>query len=459
MTDIRDRTLLDYLVDQYWLTRWRINSLSGVYVADAQAITDPLWVDSSENQGCVNVPILKANNVQGIAARAGRTWYAPAYYKDPLFDSTYQAAGDNELYRTSYHVTHTNVNDAGILAQTDLWYSVHKERDIVARWIDLEVDKGDPAWHKAEITWRQVEIVKSRDGVYPTIYSRTNLVNAWLAPYWSEEQMNLVTWALAQYLTDRTREHPGPPTLPLKVRADRVVFHQTADKIAGWIGAICSSALDRDRFLLAHTIEGMKIWIQNNWGGGVVIPPTDPNPTLPPFPIGGGTMPLQDVLLKSKMVLQAGVALTGVNQDTAITVPNLPPNVKGLKLWMIVKSDKPGAFVFFSPGLFGEERYHIGARAQVANLEIDEVGDLLLDGAKFYRQHDAKGGIVTYWLYMTGYKVDVPQQVVDLTPINDKLAQLDSYVKTLATKNELSAAVAGAVSKVKNAILQAANSL
>jgi hypothetical protein len=160
-----------------------------------------------------------------------------------------------------------------VVAQTNLWYSVHPTRDIVPRWIDLEVDRGDSTLQKATRTWEMVELVESRDGVSPTIYSRYLLVNQWLVPHWTVEMLNHVTWALAQYKFDRTVEHPGPPTLPIGVREDRVLYHQTADKIPGWPGSIGSSALDRDRWCVGD-VSQMKTYIINEW--------TEPEEPPPP---------------------------------------------------------------------------------------------------------------------------------------------------------------------------------
>src|SRR3990167_809290 len=221
----------------------------------------PLLVDVSANQGKMNVAIMAAGGVLGIVPRAGISWS----YKDPTFPDVWAQAGTVGIYRTSYHVIYT---DQPIAAQADSWYSVHPERDIMPRLIDLEVDRGDSAYQKAFNTWRMVELIDSRDGIPPTIYSRYLLVNQWLAPYWTVEQLNHVTWALAQYLNDRTVEHPGPPTLPNGVRADRVLYHQTADKIAGWPGSIESAALDRDRWCLGDEAQ-MHTYIQNNWSNGM----------------------------------------------------------------------------------------------------------------------------------------------------------------------------------------------
>jgi hypothetical protein len=399
-----------------WKAVWEAKQLSPSFEPFLVGVDRPLWTDVSANQGTMNLSIMAANDVQGVFARAGISWS----YKDPTFSNVWDQAGNNNMYRSSYHVLYT---DQSIINQISSWLMVHPKIDIIPRCIDLEVGRSDSFLNKANKTWEMVQRITDIDGVPPIIYSRYLIVNAWLSPYWTEEKLNSVKWFLAQYKTDRTSEHPGPPVIPNGVDEENVILQQTADKIVPWPGAATSFALDRDRWTHGDKQE-MKIYIQNTWGGEVQEPP--------PFPIGD-TMPLQDIMLKAKVPFQTGIALTGINQETQINVPNLPPNVKGLKLWLIVKSEKPGAFVFLSPGKFGEERYHLGARVQVANLEDDKFGDLLLDGNMFYRQHDAKGGTITYWLFITGYKVEVPE--VDLSEINAKLLSLQNSVDALQSLN------------------------
>lgn len=262
-------TIRDRILDPAWVTWDKSRSLAeelfGLPVSDAYllGLDRPLLVDTSYWQLVVNTDVLAANGVLGIIARAGISWG----YTDPYFKATYDKAGQSEIYRSSYHVIYT---DQPILPQADSWYSMHPERDIWPRWIDLEVNRGDSNYSKAAAVMQMSDICLSRDGVRPGIYSRYALVDSWLADL-SDDELNSHYFWLAQYLFDRTKEHPGPPTLPARVGADRVVMHQTADRVPKFAGSVTGSAtLDRDRWTQGNGIE-MHNWIAEQWGGGIPL--------------------------------------------------------------------------------------------------------------------------------------------------------------------------------------------
>jgi len=234
-------------------------------------LSRPAWGDASSWQGKVNAEVLRQNGFYGMAYRATISYG----YRDAWFAENYRDAKDNFLYRTGYHVIYPGVD---IIRQLDNFYYVMPERDVIPRVIDLEVNPMGVSYRKiADDTWAMCERINARDGLMPIIYSRTSLINPWLAAFWSEEQMNSVWWWLAQYLWDRTREHPGPPTIPNKVREERVVMHQTADKKPAPTGATYSGTLDWDRWELGNS-DQMHAWIQQNWGEGVTPPEPCPNP-------------------------------------------------------------------------------------------------------------------------------------------------------------------------------------
>jgi len=130
----------------------------------------------------------------------------------------------------------------------------------------------------ANQVWEMSERVADYDGVRPIIYSRYLLINQWLSPYWSGTMLNEHYYILAQYLYDRTREHPGPPTLPSGVDESRIVMHQTADKKLTPPGEAESATIDWDRWELGNA-EEMQQWIAEAWGGETE-PPPDPDPDI-----------------------------------------------------------------------------------------------------------------------------------------------------------------------------------
>lgn len=209
--------------------------------------------------------VAKANGVLLIAIRAAIGWS----YQDKWFPGNWDAA--KGIYRTSYHVIHP---DLDVVKQVDNWYRVNPLIDIIPRTSDVEVNKINlPPNQIADAVWKMSEIVKARDGVRPLIYSRYLLVNSWLAS-WTTEMLNDHYWWLAQYRWARHIEHAGPPTLPDRVRKDRVILHQTADKKPGFFGEAESAAVDYDRWELGSAVD-MVAFIEEVWGGHAPPPPVD----------------------------------------------------------------------------------------------------------------------------------------------------------------------------------------
>ncbi len=210
--------------------------------------------------------IAGANGVLGVIARAGVGWG----YQDERFLEYYAQAKAGGLYRSSYHVIWT---DLDVQKQADNWFSIHPEIDVIPRAIDLEVDRNDSIAQKSDAVMEMSDIVLARDGVRPIIYSRYRLIDDWLK-LWSASDLNAHYYWLAQYLLSGA-EHPGPPTLPDRVKVDRVLLHQTADKKPGFPGEAQSAAVDYNRYQFGDEAQ-MHSWIAQEWGG------TPPPPTQPP---------------------------------------------------------------------------------------------------------------------------------------------------------------------------------
>lgn len=245
----------------------------------ALAEVRPMFRDLSKYQGLYNFPIAVTCGAKLFYIRAGVSWGTP----DPAFAGLYAGAGAVGKPRTSYHVLYP---DQPVVKQADdVWYKQHPEIDKVPRVIDLEVDRGVSHQQVADRTWQMSELVLSRDGIRPLIYSRYLLINAWLQT-WTTEMLNAHKYVLAQYLFDRTKEHPGPPILPNRVLLANVIGHQTADKKPGCEGEAESSAVDYNRWTLGDEAQ-MDAWMAENWGIG------DPIPEPPP--LGQLLMALRDL--------------------------------------------------------------------------------------------------------------------------------------------------------------------
>lgn len=220
----------------------------------------PLWFDVSKWNGVISAEAMKNAGAHGCVARAT----VGELYTDPYFDANWNELDETGMYKASYGV-YVPGQDWG--RQLDHWFWVAPERDVIPRVIDLEVrDDMVKPWEIAGDVWRMVEQIKSREGVRPIIYTRAGLVEEWLEPYWSAEQINGVWWWLAQYTWNHVVEHAGPPDLPDELLRGRVVMHQTADKKPGPPGAVVSKALDYDRWELGNADE-MRLFIEQEWGG------------------------------------------------------------------------------------------------------------------------------------------------------------------------------------------------
>lgn len=229
----------------------------------------PMWFDVSYWQGPVDVNAMLAAGCNGCAVRVG----VGKLYSDPYFLENYgRMAG--LMYRTSYGVY---VPGQDVIGQVDAWYRLHPVLDVIPRVIDLEIkDDSGAANRIAKDIWVMVDVVQKRDGVKPIIYSRKNLVDAWLVPFLGEGWLNDIWWWLAQYTWDRVREHPGEPDLPKGVKRERVILHQTADKKPTPPGVARSKSMDWDRWEIGNTQE-MRLFIEQVWGGGQVVEP-EPEP-------------------------------------------------------------------------------------------------------------------------------------------------------------------------------------
>lgn len=232
--------------------------------------TLPFWRDYSANQdiadtpATVNVQVAKANGVVGVFARSSNSWT----YKDPTFEGIYAQAGALNLYRSSYHTFSPGAN---IDNQLKIWYEQHPEIDVIPRVMSVEVNwnKLEP-YRIAQEVWKCAEAIMKRDGVYPIIYTRKQLADLWLTPFWSKEQLNSLYWWLAQYDLYRGKEEDNPVIPPIGLNTERILWKQTADQIAGFPGEAESSHVDRDRWV--SEVE-MHKFISETWGG-VAPPPT-----------------------------------------------------------------------------------------------------------------------------------------------------------------------------------------
>lgn len=175
-----------------------------------------------------------------VASRATISWA----YVDPFLTHNMSAVLMQERIWLPYHVPYPN--QSAIRQMDHAFRTVPNPGGWGRRVLDIEL-AGDgrgappaPRGKWADLAWKCSEICLERDGKRPIIYSRKNLIDAWLAPYWTADQLNEHYYWLAAYLSNAavvwrlarglSVEHPGPILLPKKVWPDRLLIHQTGDK-------------------------------------------------------------------------------------------------------------------------------------------------------------------------------------------------------------------------------------
>ena len=246
-------------------------------MSDPTGTDRPLWRDVSRYQMYWDHAVAVLNGVLGVFVRAGISWG----YHDPFFRYLYGGAA-GKMYRSTYHVLFPTQS---VVKQADkVWYVQQPKIEKIPRCIDLEVFGDASDAQVADSTWEMSELVFSRDGVRPIIYSRYKLIEKGLHD-WTPEMLNKHYWILAQYRFARWLEHKGPPTLPkypngtYMINRSNVILHQTADKKKPFPGEVptpyAGKSIDYDRWEIGNEIE-MHKWIDDTWGNGSTPPPPPP---------------------------------------------------------------------------------------------------------------------------------------------------------------------------------------
>jgi len=236
-------------------------------MAISEMAMQPLWLDVSKWQGQINYTALSQvdgyDKVYGIFSRAG--WGENGGYIDQYFERNWSKSKQFGLYRASYYAFWPYYP---MMKQLDDWYSTNPTIDLIPRMIDLE--RGDaPFKFIAEQTLLMSDKILERDGVRPIIYSRVDLLEDWITPFWSVDEVNAHYYLLAQYDLGDGKEYNGI-VVPDKVEPKNILWKQTTSKMEIYNG---SGFVDRDRWIWTD-VETMHEQIQSMWG--TEEPPTPP---------------------------------------------------------------------------------------------------------------------------------------------------------------------------------------
>lgn len=213
----------------------------------------PLLIDIGSHLVLDNGPeldlatIVHTMNVRGVLVRAHR-----ADWPDPAWEHFVSESERLELPWGSWHVLSRHINAT---VQAEAW--ITRPAGPLGRWIDYETwkDGSIPTGTQLIEAWDRCERADQRTC---GAYSRYMLIDRYLNAV-PTSLLNARPWWLAQYLyLQQIRgEHPGPPTLPARIRREQVYLHQTADKLAPEPKSALPNAhaMDRDRWVAPITIE------------------------------------------------------------------------------------------------------------------------------------------------------------------------------------------------------------
>ncbi len=219
-----------------------------------------------------------------MCARATLSWGT----QDRLFPYFFSEAQRVGFFRTGYHL-HFPKQDP--TRQMDNFFRVLPPgRYDLPRVLDYELagdGRGDPkpapARQRAENLWACVELCYRREGEYPIVYSNAGIVNATLDT-WSQDMLDAVLWWLAAYYLAGLQlirgEYPASGlVIPDRVRPERVLIHQTADKLTAPGMKRGSRRLDRDRWMRGNAAD-LRAFVEARTGRVTPVPPALPPRTL-----------------------------------------------------------------------------------------------------------------------------------------------------------------------------------
>jgi GH25 family lysozyme M1 (1,4-beta-N-acetylmuramidase) len=196
-----------------------------------------LGIDTAGCNGQTCWNIAQAQTVVFGAARASISWG----YQDKWFPSNWAGMKQNGIHRFSYHLLYPS---QPYQSQCDNFLRVVGDNwDDAFPVIDAELDQGMSRTAITNCLCNCLQYIHDR-APKPLIYSRKQWIDTYTE---SGSWRNLYDWWLAQYLTNRAIEHPGPPDLPLGVTT--WLIHQNADHFKAWPGLTPNSVdLDIDRW-------------------------------------------------------------------------------------------------------------------------------------------------------------------------------------------------------------------
>ena len=203
----------------------------------------PFGIDCSKWQGKLKWDLIARHEpkVRFAGIRAAVSWG----YTDSWFAMNWAEAKRVNILRTAYHVVYPGEDPQ---RQMDHFLRV-VGNDIgeLPLTLDCELSHGQTGAKIIDTILKCAAILETRTKRIPIIYTAAWFVNGYCPGDW----LNGFDCWIANYLSV-AEEHPGPPILPKKMDPQRLLIHQTADKIPMIVDGVNVSeakATDRDRWV------------------------------------------------------------------------------------------------------------------------------------------------------------------------------------------------------------------
>lgn len=222
--------------------------------------TLPVVADISRWQGNIdwdkfNDALYKNKPISAVFIRSGVSWG----YTDAWFARNWAEAKRILKPRSAYHVIYPE-QDA--TRQMDSMFKViGDDLGELPQTLDCELDHGLGYIEIAATIEKCVNIIRSRTGRRPILYSRAQWINDYIIgpskvpPAWLLE----LSLFLAQYLSSG-EDHPGPVSIPHGCSASKAVLHQVTKSANGLLLGYESNAADISRVLNQPLFNAMIQW-------------------------------------------------------------------------------------------------------------------------------------------------------------------------------------------------------
>ncbi len=212
--------------------------------------TDPriLGADISHNNGLMDFAAFTSSgppDFEFIIIRSGQS--SSSNWDDTEFLRNWQQAKSFGLPRSVYHVLFP-----ALQVETQVRHFIQlmdKAGDLGEGpiWLDVELHQSQSKKHISDSTLGWLELVKKETSQRAGIYSGKWFTDEYMEPqdWWAE-----VDWWLATYIwPNQTKEHSGPPGLPVGVPLNACKIHQTTSFGDGKLVGAGSTRIDLNRWM------------------------------------------------------------------------------------------------------------------------------------------------------------------------------------------------------------------